>query len=236
MRRFYVIKSLTVLVLATFGFLSLAIALDRGVRPKAVGEELAYLPSARFLKPALLGFESLAADLFWIQTIQYFGKHVTSDRRFPKLFPLVDLVTSLDPQFIEAYRLGGLYLAYFAREVDRAITLYEKGIASNPDRWELPHDLARLYYLDLKDYGKALEWFQRADRLPGRPQYVSHFVARLYAATGREEMAVEMWWQIYYQTNNEEVRKMAQEEIRKILAEGQRREDEKGGAIREGHR
>ena len=213
-------KSLTVLVLAVFGFLSLAVVLDRGVRPKEAGEELAYLPSAKFLKPALLGFESLAADLFWIQTIQYFGKHVTSDRRFPKLFPLLDLVTSLDPQFIEAYRLGGLYLAYFAREVDRAIALYEKGIASNPERWELPHDLGRLYYLDLKDYGKALEWFQRADQLPGRPDYIHRFVARLYAATGLEELALEMWRQIYEQTDNEEIRQMAEQEIQKLLTKG----------------
>ncbi|MBI3988524.1 MAG: hypothetical protein HY347_02790 [candidate division NC10 bacterium] len=232
MRRFYV-KSLTILALATFGFLSLAVVLDRGVRVKEAGEELAYLPSARYLKPALLGFETLAADLFWIQTIQYFGKHVTSDRRFPKLFQLVDLVTSLDPQFIEAYRLGGLFLAYFSTDVGHAIALYEKGIASNPDRWELPHDLARLYYLELKDYGKALEWFQRADQLPGRAQYIPHFVARLYAATGQEELAVEMWWQIYHQTTNEEIKEWAKEEIQKLLTKPREGSDGKGGT-REG--
>jgi len=211
-------KGITVLALATVGFLSLGVALDRRGPLQEAGEELAFLPSARVLKPALLGFEALAADLFWIRTIQYFGKHVTTDRRFPKLFPLVDLVTSLDPRFLEAYRLGGLFLAYFAKEMDRAIAIYKKGIASNPDRWELPHDLARLYYLDLKDDEKALSWFEQADRLPGRPEYIHRFVIRLYAATGREELALEMWQRVYEQTGNEAIRRLAKEEMEKLLA------------------
>lgn len=219
MRGFYV-KSLTILALATFGFLSLAVVLDRRVRLQEVEVELTYLPSAKVLKPASLGFEHLVADLFWIQTIQYFGKHVTSDGQFPKLYQLVDLVTSLDPQFVEAYRLGGLFLTYFAREVDQAIALYEKGIQKNPNRWELPHDLARLYYLDLRDYRQALKWFEWADRLPGRPNYIHRFVIRLYADTGHEELALELWQKLYEQTDNEQIRQMAKQEIQKLLSKG----------------
>lgn len=213
-RGFYV-KSLTGLALAIFGFLSFSVALDR--RPlQEVGEELAYLPKAKYLKPALLGFEHLAADLFWLEAIQYFGKHYEADRRYPKLYPLVDLVTSLDPQFLDAFRLGALFLT-IARQYPEAITIYEKGIAQNPDWWELPHDLGRLYYLELKDYPRALTWWERTAKLPGHPHYIPRFVARLYAQTGHLETALELWQEMYGSTDNEWVRETARQEIERLL-------------------
>ena len=210
-------KGITVLTLATFGFLSLGIALDRRGPLQEVGEELAYLPSAEYLKPALLGFEHLAADLFWLKCIQYFGKHFEADRRYPKLYRLVDIVTSLDPQFIDAFRLGALFLT-IARRYPEAIAVYEKGIARNPDRWELPHDLGRLYYLELKDYPKALSWWERTDQLSGRPDYIPRFVARLYTQTGHLETALELWQALYDSTDNEWVRETARQEIQKLLS------------------
>lgn len=214
MKRFS-FKIITLQVLAVLGFLFFGVAIDTQGRPPEQ-EELAYLPPPAYLRPALLGFESLAADLFWIRTIQYFGKHLETDGRYPRLYQLVDLVISLDPHFIEAYRLGGLFLSYFAREIDHAIALYEKGIEANPDRWELPHDLGRLYYLDLKDYPKALKWWKVADELPGRPSYLPRFVARLQAQTGHVETAIDLWIEIYRSAENEHIRRIALEELRKL--------------------
>ncbi|MFQ5881425.1 MAG: tetratricopeptide repeat protein [Candidatus Methylomirabilales bacterium] len=217
MRGFYV-KGITLLALATFGFLTFARALDKRGGLQEVGEELAYLPSAQYLKPALLGFEHLAADLFWLQAIQYFGKHIQTDHRYPKLYQLVDLVTSLDPQFVNAYRLGGLFLT-IARQTPEAIAVYEKGVAQNPDRWELPHDLGRVYYLKLRDYPKALHWWELANRLPGRPHYIPRFVARLYAQTGHRETAIELWLEMFHATDNVHLRDLIREELQKLGVE-----------------
>ncbi|MFQ5658563.1 MAG: tetratricopeptide repeat protein, partial [Candidatus Methylomirabilales bacterium] len=176
MRGFYV-KGITVLTITVFGFVSLGLTLDDRGEIEEVGEELAYLPSVEYLKPALLGFEHLAADLFWLQTVQYFGSHIQTDRRYPKLYQLVDLVTSLDPQFVDAFHFGGLFLT-LGRQYPEAIAIYEKGIAENPSRWELPYDLGRVYYLELHDYPKALYWWELANRLPDRPHYLPRFIAR----------------------------------------------------------
>ncbi len=215
MREFYV-KGITVLALTTLGFLSLALTLDeRREGLHEVGEELAYLPSAKYLKPALLGFEHLAADLVWLHTIQYFGEHIQTDRRFPKLYPLVDLVTSLDPQFVEAFRLGGLFLT-LGGQYPEAIAVYKKGIVENPDRWELPYDLGRVYYLELHDYPKALHWWELANRLPDRAHYLPRFIARLYARTGHRETAIELWLEMYRTTENADVRGVIRRELEKL--------------------
>ncbi|MBI3003693.1 MAG: tetratricopeptide repeat protein [candidate division NC10 bacterium] len=212
---------LAVLLVAVSGAAGLLRALD-DIRPQVTAEaELPWLPPAAVVRPLFLGYHALAADLFWIRTVQYFGGHIQTDRRYPHLYRLVDLTTSLDPHFLDAYQLGGLFLV-IGRAYPEAIAIYRKGIEHNPGRWELPHDLARMYFLELGDIPAALEWFQRTDGLPGRPHYVPRFVARLQARLGLVEAALEMWEQMLETTDNEWVRETAEQEIRKLRARQRR--------------
>jgi len=176
------------------------------------------LPPTGVFRVASLGYRNVAADILWLATIQYFGTHLQSDGRYPELRRLLDTVVALDPHFVEAYTLGGLILMYFARDVQAGIDLLERGAQNNPDRWEIPYDLARTYYLDLKDYPKALHWFEVADKLPGRPTHVPRFIARLYAATGERETALELWRAVAESATNEWIRQLAAREIAKLEA------------------
>jgi tetratricopeptide (TPR) repeat protein len=186
------------------------------IRPQVVGEaESPWLPPAGAVRPLFLGYNALAADLFWIRTVQYFGAHIQTDRRYPHLYRLVDLTTSLDPLFVDAYELGGLFLS-LTRAYPEAIAIYRKGIEHNPDRWELPYDLGRVYFLDLGDIPAALEWFERANALPGHAHYVPRLVARLRARAGLVEAAIEMWERMLETTDNEWVRETAKKEIEKL--------------------
>lgn len=194
-----------------------------GTRPPVAAEgEAPWLPPAGAVRPLFLGYHALAADLFWIRTVQYFGAHIQTDRRYPHLYRLVDLTTSLDPHFVDAYQLGGLFLS-LGRAYPEAIAIYRKGIEHNPDRWELPYDLGRMYFLDLGDIPAALGWFERANAVPGRAHYVPRLVARLRARTGLIEAALEMWERMRETTDNEWIRETAEKEIRKLRAR-QRRE------------
>ncbi len=182
-------------------------------------ERIWLLPPPQALRVASLGFHSMAADLVWLLTIQYFGGHVSTDLQFPELRRMLETVVALDPHFVEVYSLGALFLNYFAKDVRGAVALLEEGARANPTRWELPHDLARTYYLDLKDSRQALHWFEVTDRLPGRPHYVPRFIARLYAATGDRETALELWQAMRDSATSEWVRELATQEIAKL--EGQ---------------
>lgn len=193
-------------------------------------EEVPYLPSATFLKYMSVGYNAMAADLMWIRATQYFGKELEVRRearkinqgqdpkkkeRFKFLYPILERTVSLDPQFMDAYRFGGLLLTVVKR-YDETIALYEKGYAANPDRWEMPHDLGRLYYLDLKDLEKALHWWTIANEIPGRPHYIPRFIPRLYAQTGQEEIAIELWMEMLEATDNEWVRNTVLRELKKL--------------------
>ncbi len=203
------------LILCLLGVWWAGVSLDQREQGKG-DRENAYLISAEQLRPFLSGYDLIAADLFWLETVQYLGRHLLTDQRFPNLYPRLIRVVSLDPHFLDVYRLGGLFLAYSGNQVDEAIRLLKRGEALNPDRWELPHDLGIMYYLLKKDYPQALRWLEKAEKLPGRPDYVSRFVARLYAATGQRETAAEMWIQVYEQTNLKWVKDIARRELKKL--------------------
>ncbi len=177
------------------------------------------LPPPAALRVASLGFHATMADAVWLLTIQYIGGHLTSDRRFPELKRLVETVVALDPHFVDAYTLGALFLSYSARDIAGAISLLERGVRANPTRWEIPHDLARTYYLDLKDYRQALHWFEVTDRLAGRPHYVPRFIARLYAATGERETALELWRAMRDSATSDWIREISEREIAKLERE-----------------
>lgn len=189
-------------------------------RRRPIGSGVAEAPvllDPRILKPLLLDYEAVVADLYWIRTIQYVGEHLMTDRRMPALYPLVRFVTQLDSEFVDAYRLGALLLTLNQADIPKAITLLEEGHRSNPERWELPHDLGQIYYLFLHDNAKALYWWELAATLHGNHPYLPRFVARLHAATGALETALELWTQLYETAPNEFLREQAREEIEKLL-------------------
>ncbi|MFQ5848824.1 MAG: tetratricopeptide repeat protein [Candidatus Methylomirabilales bacterium] len=217
-----------VFVVTLAGSILVVRGLDAGRGGPQLSENTPYVPSATLLRYASLGYRPMLADLMWIRATQYFGgelerrkalrksgKFQESEDRYKFLFPLLDLTVSLDPQFIAAYRLGGLLLTVVKR-YDDAIALYEKGYAANPDRWEMPHDLGRLYFLDLKDNEKALHWWGITNELPGRPKYIPRFVPRLYAKTGHREMAVKLWLELLQSTESDWFRGVIKKELKKL--------------------
>lgn len=214
-----------IFVVALAGSIFIGRGLEARGETRRLSEESLYIPSATFLRYASLGHQTMVADLMWIRTVQYFGREIErrrelnqpreSKERYKFLYPLLDLTVSLDPQFVRAYRFGGILLTVVKRH-DEAIALYAKGYAANPDRWEMPHDLGRLYYLDLKDHEKALYWWKIANDLPGRPGYIPRFVPRLYAQTGQKEIAIELWLEMLEATDSKTVRAIILLELQKV--------------------
>src|SRR5262245_15527885 len=86
---------------------------------RAVEDQTLYVTSEPALRRLSAGFTALAADLYWIRAIQYYGglklrssaaapngaaRGVPETPDYKLLYPLLDLTTSLDPEFNIAYR------------------------------------------------------------------------------------------------------------------------------------
>jgi hypothetical protein len=144
-----------------------------------VSRETMYLTSPRAIGHLTKGFNALAADLYWIRTIQYFGgirlglaephgdqapfdsrsSLKAGQDRYELLYPMLDLTTSLDPLFNIAYRFGAVFLAEpfpgGAGRPDLAISLLEKGLRARADKWEYMWDIGFVHYWWREDYQTA---------------------------------------------------------------------------------
>lgn len=158
-----------------------------------------YLRSGRTADRLALSFDSLVSDVYWIRTIQHYGRDYKNrgrEVRFELLEPLLDITTTLDPHFLIAYRFGAIFLSLSPPDgpgrPDRAIALLEKGLAANPTKWQLAHDLAFTNYLYTGDYQAATAWFRKAQAMPGAPEWLGPLAATTAASGGDRAGARKM--------------------------------------------
>jgi tetratricopeptide (TPR) repeat protein len=154
-------------------------------------ERLLYLRSGGSADRIFLGFDTLAADVYWIRTIQHYGrdrKHPPSKAgAFELLQPLLDLTTSLDPRFNVAYRFGAIFLSSNPPDGPgqpaQAIALLEKGLRANP-RWQYAYDIGFVHYWHTGDYAEAARWFNRAADMSNAPEWIRPLAATTLAQGG----------------------------------------------------
>jgi hypothetical protein len=119
---------------------------------------------------------------------------------YAALYPLLDLVTSLDGHFRIAYRFGAIFLteAFPAGpgRPDLAIKLLERGIERDRGRWEYYHDIGFVYYWWLRDYQQAADWFLRGSERPGAAEWLKPLAATTMVGGGNRESSRLLWQQM----------------------------------------
>lgn len=135
---------------------------------------------------ALLGgFRKSAANVLWLQSDAnwYEGRHY-------RTVPLGQLVTTLDPQFVEAWTVTCWHLAYnmsveassgdeAADLIRQGIEFAEKGLPWNSTRYELYQEIGWTYYDKLQNYARAAEYFKKAIEHP-HPTFLERAIAHAY--------------------------------------------------------
>ena len=190
-------------------------------RPQATLEEVLYISSPKVLKRASLGYEGLLADIYWTRAVQYFGdRHRNSARNYNLLAPLLEITTALDPHLVPAYQFGASFLApappWGAGEPDHAIQLMEYGIQNNPNEWHLYYDLGFVYHMDVKDYAKASQAFDRGSRVPGSHPFLKILAAQEAAHAGDFQTSRMLWTATYESNHDSLIRQNAIDHLRAL--------------------
>ena len=171
-----------------------------------------------------LGFNGLAADWYWMRSLQYVGKKIInyegdirlddlSALNMKLLAPLLDTTTTLDPEFITPYEYAAVILPSI--DVQQAIRLTEKGINANPNAWRLYHQLGYIYWLQGK-YQLASETYARGAQIPGAPAWMEAMKAKLLSEGGSRSTAREIYTRMYEQSSEDEVREMARKHLLRL--------------------
>jgi tetratricopeptide (TPR) repeat protein len=205
-------------------FLAASVALldqPEPMRPHSAVEEALYLSSPKALKRISLGYDGLMADIYWTRVVQYFGyRHHNHERSYDLLAPLLEITTQLDPHLVVAYEFGANFLAPLppsgAGQPDRAIQLMQFGIQNNPNNWKLYYDLGFVYYMNLQDYKKASEAFDRGSKIPNAHPFLHVLAAQMAEHAGDFDTARMMWSATYQNNQDELIRENAVEHLRAL--------------------
>lgn len=207
-------------------------------QPASVGSApMIYLQSPAVARRLALSFEAIAADIYWIRAIQYYGSTRLGrnpDTSYGLLYPLLDITTTLDPEFNIAYRVGAFFLSEEMPagpgRPDLAIRLLEKAMAARPTRWEYPHDVGFVLYRD-GDYRRAAQWFERASSMPAAPSWLKPLAAVTLATGGDLRTARVLWQNLLASTSDTWQRREAERRLQQLDAVDLLRELERRVAI-----
>jgi hypothetical protein len=206
----------------------------------ATEEDALYVTSGGAIRRLSGAFDALAADVYWIRAIQYYGgakRRLTADQLTPApppmlaavdadeyrlLYPMLDITTTLDPRFNIVYRFGAVFLAEpypgGPGRPDLAIALLEKGLRARPDKWEYMEDIGFVHYWYLHDYRAAAEAFARASRIPGAPWWLKSLAATTLAQGGDRRSSRVMWEAIRQSAEIDWLRRDAERRLTQLNA------------------
>ncbi len=154
--------------------------------------------------------------MLWLRTVSYFGKHYLSDRRYHWLYQMLDVTTTLDPQFLKAYTTGGLLLAIELGDVESSNRLLLKGMKNLPGEWKLPFFLGFNHFYFMNEPLVAARYLQYAATLPGHPRYLPRLAATLMVSGGERDAAVQFLHQLYMEAKDERLRQELRVRIQEI--------------------
>lgn len=173
-----------------------------------------------------LSFRGLVADWYWMRSLQYVGRRLfahtgaiqlddLSTLNLKLLYPLLDTTTTLDPQYMAAYEYGAFVLP--GVNSDSSIALVKKGIAANPDSWQLYQHLGYIYWRR-GEYQLSSEAYGAGARLAGAPSWMPEMSARMAAEGGSRDIAREMYRRIYDETTDTQVKRQVELRLLQIAS------------------
>jgi tetratricopeptide (TPR) repeat protein len=152
---------------------------------------------------ASAGFRAPAADLAWIQLLQYTAGGVPEfpDRpghAYEHLAELSLRVSRLDPSFHRAVLFASGILAWFhgIERPDEAADLLNEGMRRSPEEPLYPLYIAALAYKKQGDTGRMIDLLESSFDLPETPSTMKAILANLRQSRGQYAEALALWERI----------------------------------------
>jgi hypothetical protein len=178
-------------------------------REDPLGRKLLYLPSPEMLKMMSLGNPGLVADVLYLWSIQYYSFYQPHER-FLYLETVYNLITDLDPLYVDAYRIGALIMQIQTGGDQEALAaavrrIFDKGLRNLPDDWQLAEAAAWDFFIRFKDQETALHYAEIASQRPGAPPRIKRMVGvwRDKENTWTLDDSIEYWRRAVENAENE---------------------------------
>ena len=188
---------------------------------KGLDEDVVFVPLntsiMRLISPA---DPHLLADFLWMRTAYYFGRHALTNREYPYLLHLLDLITDLSPEWELPYFFGAVILPTEADELEDGFYLIEKGLKYHPDNWRLWFFKGFYLWKSRGDILSAAHALHTASLLPDAPVYLGRLSATFATRAGRQELAMRFIEEALQNVQDPVQQKILLEKLREVIGSG----------------
>jgi|GEM_PF-1955185 len=151
---------------------------------------LTYLPSGKILKPLAMDLDEAMAAILWIRGMLYFSGAYLQGKEYEWMGHILDIVTTLNPHFKQAYEFGGVVLTKNKAELPKTLKLLDRGIETFPRDWKL-RVYAALAQINLdSNYVKAAAYLEPMAGEAEVPNHIRVLAATLMDKGGSRRMAL----------------------------------------------
>ena len=187
-------------------------------------EKLEKQPEAETLVPTYasvrlvsFGFDKLLADLYWLSFISYYGDGVARQKdNYMLADKYLDLITSLDPQFVQAYWFIAFTVGSDQKNPERADELLKRGIEANPNNWYIPYIAGFNQYMFAKNELKAAKYYRMAAKFPEAPVWLGRQAEILEAKIPSMIKEINIWNDVYHSVNEAGLKERAREKLLRL--------------------
>lgn len=218
-------RALLTLVVAVLAFGAIVLSQKRvdALRKEVLADELLYIPNKSILQHLTAGMSNIVADMLWIETIQYtVAEYHNPERKFAWLDHMLNATVELDPYFQGVYRHGGMFLSSIGSD-DRAQKLLERGFVNNPDNWEIPYEIVKLYTLNRRDDpaspAHAAHWLRVMAPHHEHPQLYLNWARQIEQQNNLGGQSRAIWEDVIANATDPFVREVAQHNLRILVAD-----------------
>ena len=181
-------------------------------------EDAAFIPvRADILKLLAPADPHFLSTVLWVRAMYYFGAHALTDRQYPYLFHLLDLITDLSPFWDQPYYFGAVVLPFEADAAEDGLYLIEKGLVYHPDNWQLWFFRGFCRWKAFGDTISAAEDLHRASLLPGAPVYLAALSATFATQAGQKELALRFLEEARNNIHDPMHQKLLADKVKEIL-------------------
>ena len=172
------------------------------------------LPDPQGIKRLSLGYDALIADLYWLAFIQYVGDTKSrSNDHFQQAYSYLDLITTLDPRFVEAYYFAAFTVGADYGRPDLADKLIHRGLRYNPGNWYLPFIAGINQYLYAHNDKAAAQYYRLAATYPAAPGWLSRQAEILDKEIPSVIKQINTWNNIYISTEPGQIQDKARQKL-----------------------
>ncbi len=146
----------------------------------------------------------LLADVLWLRVDEYVHRRRIADGDINRaddeaMMPLLRLITWLNPHYVDAYALGGQWLAFHFGRAREAVLFYDEGIRNNPRAADLLTGVAFVHWRLLHDTRAAAARVEQAANLTedGHERFHAFWLeAHILVEGGDRAGAIRIWHKV----------------------------------------